>query len=234
MKNIDICLSPELIQLYDLVHKNVVIVDILRATSCMVSGLAHGVTSITPFAELEACRAMKAEGYLIAGERGGEKVDGFDLGNSPFDYMDEKVKGQKIAVTTTNGTRAIDLSKSAENVIIGAFLNISAVADHLKKQPGDAIIFCAGWKGMVNLEDSLFAAALYEKLQNDFRSTSDTLSLTYAAYKSMKHDLGSFVKNSSHARRLGKLDIHKDITFCMKEDEYAVVPILRGSELVLG
>ena len=234
MKNIDICLSPELIHLHDLTDKNVVIVDILRATSCMVSGLASGVQGITPFAELEACYAMKAQGYLIAGERGGEKVAGFDLGNSPFDYMNEKTKGRKIAVTTTNGTTAIDRSRSAVNVIIGAFLNISAVADYLKRKEESVIIFCAGWKGMVNLEDSLYAGALYEKLQDNFDNTSDTLSLIHAAYLNMKHDLGGFVRNSSHARRLNKLNIHKDIDFCMKEDEYGVVPILKGQELVLA
>ncbi|MEQ8573117.1 MAG: 2-phosphosulfolactate phosphatase, partial [Fulvivirga sp.] len=104
MKTVDVCLSPDLIHLYDVSDKVVVVVDILRATSCMTAGLANGVKSITPFENLEQCQAMKHQGYLIAGERNGQKVDGFDLGNSPFDYMDEKVKGKKVAVTTTNGT----------------------------------------------------------------------------------------------------------------------------------
>ena len=93
--------------LYDVRDKTVVIIDILRATSCMTTAFAHGINSITPFAKLEDCIAMKAKGYFTAGERDGKKVDGFDLGNSPFEYMEEKLRGKKIAFTTTNGTQAI-------------------------------------------------------------------------------------------------------------------------------
>ncbi|MEM9857283.1 MAG: 2-phosphosulfolactate phosphatase, partial [Bacteroidota bacterium] len=150
MKTLDVCLSPDLIHLHHLNDKSVVIVDILRATSCMVSGLANGVDHIIPFADLNECRKMKDQGYLIAGERGGEKVEGFDLGNSPFDYMNSQVKGRKVATTTTNGTVAIEKSKGAKNIIIGAFLNITAVADFLRKREESVIIFCAGWKGKVN------------------------------------------------------------------------------------
>ena len=107
MKTVDVCLSPDLMHLYDVRDKTVVIIDILRATSCMTTAFAHGINSITPFAKLEDCIAMKAKGYFTAGERDGKKVDGFDLGNSPFEYMEEKLKGKKIAFTTTNGTQAI-------------------------------------------------------------------------------------------------------------------------------
>ena len=96
MKTIDVCLSPDLMHLYDVRDKTVVIIDILRATSCMTTAFAHGIESITPFAKLEDCIAMKAKGYFTAGERDGKKVDGFDLGNSPFEYMEEKLKGRKI------------------------------------------------------------------------------------------------------------------------------------------
>lgn len=232
MKTIDVCLSPDLIYLHDLNNKNVVVVDILRATSCMVSGLAHGVKSITPFANVEQCAAMKEKGYLIAGERGGKKVEGFDLGNSPFDYMDEKVKGKKIAVTTTNGTIAIEKSRSAINVVIGAFLNLTATADYLRRKEESVVICCAGWKGKVNLEDSLFAGALVEELQDDFTNDCDSPLLVQAAYQNMKHDLLGFIKNSSHAKRLNRLDVHEDIEFCMRKDEYNVVPILVNNELV--
>ncbi|TRX56291.1 2-phosphosulfolactate phosphatase [Fulvivirga sp. M361] len=232
MKTIDVCLSPDLIHLHDISDKNVVVVDILRATSCMVSGLANGVKSITPFASLDLCCAMKEKGYLIAGERGGQKVEGFDLGNSPFDYMNAKVKGHKIAVTTTNGTVAIDKSKGAVSVVIGAFLNLSAVASYLRKREESVLIFCAGWKGKVNLEDSLFAGALVEELQNDFTNECDSPLLVQAAYQNMKHDLVGFIKNSSHAKRLNRLNVHEDIEFCMKQDEYDVLPVLNGDELV--
>jgi 2-phosphosulfolactate phosphatase len=233
MKTVDVCLSPDLIHLYDVSDKVVVVVDILRATSCMTAGLAYGVKSITPFENLEQCEFMKYQGYLIAGERNGQKVDGFDLGNSPFDYMDENVKGKKVAVTTTNGTVAIEKSKRAIEVIIGSFLNISAVAEHVKNQRQNVLILCAGWKGKINLEDSLFAGALVNKIIEKFDYESDAPLLAQATYLHMKDNMLERVQNSSHARRLNKLNVHKDIEYCLKEDEFDIVPKLINGELVI-
>src|SRR6188768_1930193 len=121
MKTIDVCLSPDLMHLYKVHDRTVVVVDILRATSCMTTAFANGITEIAPFADLDACLAMKSKGYFTAGERDGKKVDGFDLGNSPFEYMDENLRGKKIAFTTTNGTEAIARSHGAREIIIGSF-----------------------------------------------------------------------------------------------------------------
>lgn len=114
MKTIDVCLSPELMHLYDVRNRTVVVVDILRATSTMVTALAHGAESITPFAKAEECLEMKYRGYITSGERDGKKIEGFSKGNSPFEYMDDQVRGMKIAFTTTNGTQAIEKSKEAK------------------------------------------------------------------------------------------------------------------------
>src|ERR1044071_8838835 len=104
MRSIEVCVSPEMMHLHDVSDKTVVVVDILRATSCMVTAFAHGVDCIMPFAELEECRLMSQQGYITSGERNGEKVEGFDKGNSPFEYQEE-IRGKKIAFTTTNGTQ---------------------------------------------------------------------------------------------------------------------------------
>ena len=232
MKKIDVCLSPDLIHLFDLRGKIVVVVDILRATSCMTTGLAHGINSIKPFASLDECRKMKEAGYFVAGERNGQKLDDFDLGNSPFDYMEKEFHGKNIAVTTTNGTVAIEKSADAAQIVIGAFLNISAVANYLREKDQDVIILCAGWKGKVNLEASLFAGALIEKLQNDFSNACDAPLLSQIAYQAISDNLMAMVQTSSHAKRLQKLNIHDDIAFCLKMDEYAVVPVLHKGEIV--
>ena len=131
MPSIDVCFSPELLHLYDLKGKAVVAVDILRATSTMVAAFAHGAADIIPVMQLEECQAYAAKGCLIAAERDGIKAEGFDLGNSPFAYMDGNVQSRTIAITTTNGTRAIHLSMDADEIIVGSFLNLQAVADHL-------------------------------------------------------------------------------------------------------
>lgn len=232
MKYIDVCLTPELLHLYNLKDKVVVVVDILRATSCMTTAFAHGVKEIIPVAELEECRQLQQQGYLAAAERNGSKVEGFELDNSPFSYMDPKLKGMSIAVTTTNGTLAITKSKEAVAVIIGSFLNISAVADYLINQPHNVLILCAGWKGKFNLEDSMFAGALVEKLQNHFHSECDSPLAMQGLYNARKDTLMDFLQNSSHVKRLRKLNIVEDVAFCLTQDKYMVVPILQEDKLV--
>lgn len=233
MKTIDVCLSPELMHLYEVRNRTVVVVDILRATSCMVTAFAHGVESITPVANLEECRKMKTKGYVISGERDGKKVEGFDKGNSPFEYLGDQVKGLKIAFTTTNGTQAIEKSKEAREVIIGSFLNLNTVAKYLLLGENNALIVCAGWKGRVNLEDTLFAGALVEKLKEYLGPDCDAPLAAQHLYNIAKNDIVSFLNASSHVRRLNKLNIHDDIRFCVTPDQYKVLPKLKGDTLVI-
>jgi 2-phosphosulfolactate phosphatase len=233
MKTIDVCLSPELMHLYSVEDKSVVIVDILRATSSIITAFAHGIESIYPVAKLEDCRLMKGKGYLIAGERDGEKVADFDLGNSPFEYMVDNLKGKQIAFTTTNGTQAIAKSIGAKEIIIGAFLNLSAVADHLLKSNNDILIVCAGWKGKVNLEDTVFAGALVEKIKDQFTLACDAPLAALHVYLCAKGDLVNFLSASSHVKRLNKLNIHDDMKFCLTIDKFKLVPKLEGGVLRL-
>lgn len=231
VKTIDVCLSPDLMHLYRVADRTVVVVDIFRATSCMVTALANGVESITPFASLEECRAMKSSGYHTAGERDGKKVDGFDHGNSPFEYMVEDVKGSRIAFTTTNGTQAIARSLGAKEIVIGAFLNLAAVASHVKKVGHNVLVVCAGWKGKFNLEDTLFAGALVDALEGDFEPECDAPFAALHLYRSAKNDMKSFLANASHVKRLAKLNVVKDIEFCLSPDVYNVVPVLKNGIL---
>lgn len=232
MKTIDVCLSPDLMHLYTVDDRTVVVVDILRATSCMTTAFAHGINTIVPFAKLEDCLAMKTKQHVTAGERNGEKVEGFDLGNSPFEYMDKNLKGKNIAFTTTNGTQAIMKSLGAQEIIIGSFLNLSAVVNHLKKCSNNILIVCAGWKGRFNLEDTLFAGAVVELIKNDASAECDSPLAAQHLYNLAKNNMVDFLKNSSHVKRLNKLDIHKDIEFCLTTDQYDVVPILKDGVLV--
>jgi 2-phosphosulfolactate phosphatase len=231
MRTVDVCLSPDMMHLYDFRDRTVVIVDILRATSCMVTAFAHGVEHIVPFANLDNCRAMKDHGYITSGERNGEKVQGFDNGNSPFEYM-EAVRGKKIAFTTTNGTEAIDRSRGAREILIGSFLNLSAVAKHLLKGTNSVLVLCAGWKGKVNLEDSIFAGALVTRIRDVIKPECDAPLAAMHLYETAKSDLVGFMSSASHVQRLKRLDITKDISFCLTADKYDVVPFLDGEKLV--
>ncbi len=233
MKTIDVCLSPELIHLYEVRNKIVVVVDILRATSCMVTAFAHGVESITPVADANECENMKLKGYVISGERNGQIIPGFDKGNSPFEYMDESIKGLKIAFTTTNGTWAIEKSKGARQIIIGSFLNLSAITRYLLMSDQNILIVCAGWKGKINLEDSLFAGALVDKLIKHIEPDCDAPIIAQQLYQAAKDDMVKFLSTSSHVKRLNRLNIHKDIDFCLTPDQYTIIPTLRKDKLVL-
>jgi len=233
MKTIDVCLSPDLMHQYPVADRTVVVVDILRATSCMTTAFAHGIAAITPFARLEDCLAMKTQGYFTAGERDGKKVDGFDFGNSPFEYMDEKLRGQKIAFTTTNGTQAIARSQGAREIIIGSFLNLSAVADHILRGSNNILVLCAGWKGKVNLEDTLYAGALVEATKSHIEAACDAPRMAQHLYNQAKTDMVAYLQNASHVKRLKKLNIEKDIAFCVTENTYPLVPILTGNDLLI-
>lgn len=233
MPTLEVCLSPNLLPLHTLTHKTVVVVDILRATSCMVTAIACGVESILPLQDIETCRAMKNQGYYIAAERDGKQVEGFDLGNSPFSYMEKHLIGQKIAFTTTNGTQVIKLSENSEQIIVGAFLNLSAVASYLSEQKKDVLVACAGWKGNINVEDTLFAGALVDMLASqNFTISNDSALLAQSLYQKNQSDLLGFVSLCSHVQRLKNLGIQKDIEFCLQKDVYEVVPILQNGKLV--
>ena len=233
MRKIEVCLSPELIHLLDLKNKIVVVVDIFRATSTMITALANRVTAITPVADLEACRDLRNQGFVIAGERNGLPAEGFELGNSPLSYLNSAFAGRKVAVTTTNGTLAIEKSKSGSaEVIIGAFLNLQATANYLSEKEHDVIIHCAGWKGLFNLEDSLYAGALITALSQSHTFDCDAALAMKTLFQSTKNDMAVFLNQASHAKRLQNHHIGADIDFCLTWNKYDIVGKLVNGELV--
>lgn len=231
MRKIDVCLSPDLLGLYKLENKIVVVVDVLRATSCMVTAIANEVTEIRTFANADCCLKMRDHGYLVAGERNGKTLEGFDLGNSPLSYFNKAYSGEKIAMTTTNGTVAIERSKHAKEVVIGAFLNLESLANHLKSKSEDVLILCAGWKGKVNLEDTLFAGALTHELREICVKECDSPQLAETTYLAAKNNLMEYMSTSSHVKRLNRLNIQKDIEFCLSLNQYEVVPVLKDESI---
>lgn len=202
----------------------------------MVTAFQYGARSFIPVSTVEEARSYQQKGYLVGGERNGEIVKGFEFGNSPFSYMDEKIRGKDIVLTTTNGTRAINIAKKgADSVLIGSFLNLQALADHLRKQGKDVVIFCAGWKGRFNMEDSLFAGALTNLLLTSgaFRSDCDSANASSLVYRTARRDLKRFLANCSHRKRLAHLDLEKDVEYCLKTDLTTVVPYLRHGRLMV-
>jgi 2-phosphosulfolactate phosphatase len=235
MNKIEICLTHELIHQHELRGKIVVIVDVFRATSCIVSGLATGVKAIKPVIEVDTCFEYQKQGWLAGGERHAQKIEGFDLDNSPFSYMEDSVKGKKIVMTTTNGTLAVNKSLVADEILVASFGNLSATAHYINTQKKDIVVICAGWKGQPGLEDVLFGGALASKLQGEFELSGDSTHLAIAVYESAKNDLLSYLQRASHLQRIKSLTGGQDIPFCLEVDRFnVVIKLNEEKELVLN
>ena len=232
MPKIDVCLTHELIQQHDLRGKIVVIVDVFRATSCMVAGLNAGITSIRPVREVADCDQFSALGYLKGGERHAQKIEGFELDNSPFSYMLPEHKGKKVVMTTTNGTLSIDKAKAnAEEILAASFGNITATENYLRQKNKDVIVLCAGWKGRPGLEDVLFAGALASRLADQFGNDEDGTHMAMALYEVAKNDPLQYLQRASHLQRLKNLSGGLDIPFCLQEDTASIIVKLTDEEL---
>ncbi len=156
------CLSPALLNLYDVNNFVVVVIDILRATSTIATALYNGAKAVIPVDSVEKCmRLGKNMECITAGERDGKVAEGLQYGNSSFEYPRNFIEGKILVLTTTNGTKLLHmaLTKGATEIITGSFLNLSAVCEHLIKMKKNVILACGGWKDKVNIEDSLFAGA---------------------------------------------------------------------------
>lgn len=232
--DLQVCLSPSLIPLFEVEDAIVVIIDIFRATSSICYGIDNDAEAIIPVAEVEECVAYqeKYPDYLLAAERNGEVVSGFDFGNSPFSYTKEKVAGKTVVLTTTNGTHALHLSRKAKKVIIGSFLNLTAVCNWLKTQNDNILLVCAGWKNNFNLEDTMFAGAVVAQLKDNGFILDDAAIAADDLYSIAKNDLPGYLKKTSHSERLKKLGIEADIAFCLQVDITTAIPVLEGEKLV--
>ena len=235
-KNLSIktSLSPVYFEKYTDNESIVVVIDILRATSVISTAFHYGVKEIIPVQTLDQALEFKAkENHIVAAERNAMLIDGFDFGNSPFHYMNKDVQDKTLVFTTTNGTKALNMAINHQT-ITASFVNFDAVADYLINQQQNIILFCSGWKGYFNLEDSIFAGKLAEiLLQKGFSTTDDsTLSSIYLHQKS-DTDLFAFLNSSSHRNRLKTLNMEEDTKFCLQPDfQSDIVPILENKKLI--
>jgi 2-phosphosulfolactate phosphatase len=231
---LQVCLTPALLPLYNVEDYIVVVIDIFRATSSICYGIENGAKAIIPVSKVEECSAYRERehDYLLAAERDGEIVAGFDFGNSPFSYIKEKVAGKTIVLTTTNGTHALHLSRKARKIVIGSFLNLSSLSNWLKDQQENILLVCSGWKNNFNLEDTLFAGAVVNQLKETNFVVDDAAIAANDLYEIAKDDLNGYLKKTSHSERLKKLGIEEDIIFCLKVDLTTAIPVLVGDALI--
>lgn len=234
MPTIETIISPAIFHLYEeeIHQKNVVVIDILRATTTMCTAFKNGATEILPVAKPADAAALQKMGWIAAAERHGETVPGFDLGNSPQDFTKESVYGKKIAITTTNGTRALQMCESAKAVFVGSFLNLSQLTNELQHRGDDLLLFCAGWKDKFNLEDTLFAGAVATELSAEFDIFDDATLAAIDLYNSAKNDLNKYLQKASHVKRFKSLHIESDLDVCLKIDSAPVLPVFKNGVIV--
>ncbi|MCE2741061.1 MAG: 2-phosphosulfolactate phosphatase [Sphingobacteriales bacterium] len=235
MKKIELIHSPALLPWYNLQGKTVVVIDILRATSTMCVAFHTGVNKILPIASPDECKMFKDFDFIIAAERNAVKVPGFDMGNSPFEYENPFLAGKNIAFTTTNGTKAIKMAKAMEpyKILIGSFLNITALANHIITLDKDLVLLCAGWKDKYNLEDTLFGGALIDKLLAHFEIEDDAALSAHCLFLQYQNNIEEIVRKSSHAKRFTLLHVQTDdVSFCLQQDLYSFVPEMDGEYIV--
>ncbi len=233
-KCIEVCFTPGEYDYFKGKHEIVVVIDVLRATTAICAAFDNGIKSIIPVSTLEEALEYKAKGYLVGAERKGQIVEGFDFGNSPYTYMNEKLRGQEVVLTTTNGTKALNIAKSAETVVVGALVNLDALCKWLVKQNKNTLCLCSGWQDKFNLEDTICAGAISEHLLStgNYTSNEDSSIAAKYLYLSAVDNYIGFLKASSHRRRLKNLNLNEDIKYCLTPNQTDVIPILKDGKLV--
>jgi len=229
-------LQPE-----NLTGKTALVIDVLRATSTIITALNNGCQAVfpvtTPEEALELRRRLSGP-ILLGGERQGRRIEGFDLGNSPAEYPPEVVAGKKIIFTTTNGTRAIRACTRAANLVIASFLNAAAVVEFAAGTGTNILVVCAGTRGHFSLDDILCAGLVVDRLLQRLRPagldpTVDDLGLAAVdLYHLYSNDIRAGVERSLHARRLKQMGFDEDIALCTRVDCHPLVAIYHEGSVV--
>ncbi len=219
----------------DFIHKTVVVIDVLRATSAIVTGLEHGCTGIVPVETVSQARALKQSDDLLAGERFCKKIAGFDLGNSPLEYRTPDIAGKRMIMTTTNGTRVIQKVQKGAHILAGSVLNAECCARSALHFRKDIVLVCAGTQDDFALEDGLCAGLLVDELQKRMEAPlalNDSGMAMLAAYRHRADDLQGAMAACSSGMKLSKLGFERDIAFCSQLNLYDTVPLLQNQTLV--
>ncbi|MDX1590837.1 MAG: 2-phosphosulfolactate phosphatase [Balneolaceae bacterium] len=231
-RSIDVFFSAQSFQETENRNKTVVVIDVLRATSTIITALmngARGVISVEDMNEAsKISQNVDSKNHLLCGEKDGVKIEGYDLGNSPLEYTRERVEGKTLIFNTTNGTKAVKKSMVSSDVIIGAFLNVSAVTRYLTESKNDIILLCAGWKGRLALEDTLLAGSIIYKLYDGSLpdTAPDGAKVAFGLYEKYRDDIETVIKQSNHAVRLGNIVGLEDVSYCCQTDICDRIPVL--------
>lgn len=236
MRRLSVHLLPSLVAPESLAESTAVVIDVLRATTTAVCALAHGARAVVPCLEVDEARqraAILGSNVLLGGERGGRAIAGFDLGNSPTEYLPDVVRGKTIVFTTTNGTRALERCRHARRILLGAFVNYSALCDALRGETAIDLV-CAGTDQHVTREDVLFAGAVVDDLlqKGEPIELNDQALLAVDAWRGaceafrQPGALAERLRHSRGGKNLLEIGQERDIDIAAEIDRHTIVPQL--------
>ncbi|HKL08267.1 MAG TPA: 2-phosphosulfolactate phosphatase [Bacteroidales bacterium] len=234
MKTVEVCFTPALLDKYTIENKMVVVVDILRATTIITTMFKNGLYKLIPVNNLNEAKSYKEKGFLVAAERDGKKIDFADFNNSPYIFNPEKIKGETLVYSSTNGTNTINSASKAKKVIIASFLNLSAVAEYIKNENQDVLLLCSGWHGSFCTEDALFAGALSKELltTKQFTTNCDSVMASMDLWSLAKKDILAYIKTIYQYQRLTRLGLGSIINYCFQVDTTRVIVLLKDNYLI--
>jgi 2-phosphosulfolactate phosphatase len=231
-------ISPKLLDIYDINNSVVVIIDVFRATSTIATALFNGANKIIPVDAVDKCITIgnATPNSITAGERDGKVIEGLQYGNSPAEYPRNFIEGKTLVLTTTNGTKLLHMAikNGASEVVTGSFPNLDSVCNFLLQQNKNVFLGCSAWKDRFNLEDTLFAGAVIEKVKDAFTIHCDSSLMAEQMYQHHKNDMYSFARLTTHWHRLSKFGLEKDLEYCVTPNVANVLPLYKDGSLIAG
>ncbi len=233
MHQITVCFSPVQFPSYPHDGTNAVAIDILRATTSICTAFMNGAEKVIPVSTDVELRKYVGTEYIVAAERDGIKLDFADIGNSPSYFTKSVVEGKTIAYSTTNGTHTINLAAQCHSAAVGSYINISALCRWLEAGNRDVFLLCAGWKGRFNLEDSVFAGAVTQRLidTGKFTTICDSALAAMDLWSLAQPDLLGYIKKAAQNGRLRKINAADAIPYCHTLDLTNIVPVYQDGIL---
>jgi 2-phosphosulfolactate phosphatase len=214
-----------------------VVIDVLRATTTIIEALSNGCTDVIPVVTVDGAfdlaKRLPRKDTLIGGERGGLKVDGFDVGNSPREYTRDLVSGKRVILTTTNGTKALQSVAGCEHVLVAGFTNVQAVVQRCIALKADPVMVPAGGKGRFSLEDVVCGGMMMDLLGKEGAALTDGARASRILYKAFDRDLLEMARSCEHGRELIRLGLEEDLAFCVQTNVSSSVPVFKKGSITL-
>lgn len=237
---IDVAIIPAELPEQAFAGKAVAVIDVLRASTSMVAALEAGAKEIIPLASIEEAtrlaETMGRDTVVLCGERDGNKINGFDLGNSPLEFTPENVKGKSLLMSTTNGTVAVSKARGAALITVGSLINARALVPVLTEASQEIILLCSGKLGRVSLEDLLCAGYLTRLIKDRSPDAefNDSVRVARDIYERHKGHLTKAVKESDHGSYLAGLGYMTDIDYATHPDTSTIVPVMKDGRIAAG